>query len=113
MVEPPYLYGVFPGPKEESAAFWCDKDPQTKAVELIIVERGRVTARVAWDMFPGGLSIQPNANEDLSGFRYVDNPERAAPSTSRSSFSPLRSEYDGVIVLFYRLNGEWLFEVWH
>lgn len=113
MVEPPYIYGVFPGDREGSAAFWCQKAAdEQQPYRLVVVEKGRVVAAIPWEVFPGGLSRQ-EAGDALSDFRAVDDPKRPGPSGTRTSYPALRSEYDGIITLFYRYDGQWLYQLSH
>ena len=114
MVEPPYIYGVFPGDREGSAAFWCQKAADEKQpYRLMVVEKGRVVAAIPWEVFPGGLSRQETTGDLLSDFRYVDDAKRRGPSGKRTEYPALRSEYDGVVTLFYRYDGQWLYQLSH
>ena len=112
-VEPPYIYGVFPGEKERSAAFWCEKGGDEKPYVLVVVEKGRVVAAIPWEVFPGGLSRQDASGEALSDFRYVDDPKRHGSSGKKTEYPALRSEYDGIITLFYRYDEQWLYQIFH
>jgi len=111
MVEPPYLYGYLPGGKEESAAFWCHREGAEKPFVLVLVEKGRVTSTIAWQNYPGGLSLDDSAPLRLSDFRYVDKPEQRGPVDAKTTHPSLRSEYDGVITLFYHHGDRWLYRL--
>lgn len=111
MVDPPYVYGVFPGDREQSAAFWCLRSgaEYEKRFWLVIVESGRVTSKIPWGNPPGGLSVPDAEKMPLFEFRYVEEPERVGPSSESTRHPPLHDEYDGNITLFYREGGRWLF----
>ena len=111
MVEPPYLYGLLPGDREDTAAFWCFREGTEKPYLLVFVEKGRVVSSLSWVNYPGGLSRHDKAHLPLSDFRYVDNPEESGPKGVATRYSPLRSEYDGVVTLFYREGNRWLYRI--
>jgi len=111
MVEPPYMYGVLDGPKEESAAFWSYCKSQEKPYKLAVVKSGKIVSTVSWQNYPGGLSIHSSQRMPLSEFRFVDNPAERGPNDKMTQHAPLRSEYDGVITLFYQQGERWLFEI--
>jgi hypothetical protein len=49
----------------------------------------------------------------LDGFVYLDDPKRSVPENTHLGHNAVLSEYDGVEVIFYCLNGEWLVRVRH
>lgn len=113
-VDPPYLYGYLPGPREASAAFWCTREGAEQRYLLVLVEKHRILATVPWDMYPGGLSLHESTDLPLSEFVYADDPKKGpGPPGKRTQFAPLRSEYDGVVTLFYRDGDRWLYRVLH
>jgi hypothetical protein len=113
-VDPPYLYGYLPGAREESAAFWCIRKGADQRYLLVLVEKHRIASTVPWDMYPGGLSLNDSSGIPLSEFVYVDDPKKGTrPPGKQTEFAPLRSEYDGVVTLFYRDGDRWLYRVLH
>lgn len=116
MVEPPYLYGWLPGKRESSAAFWCFRGGvnDERPYLLVLVENGRISETIPWEIFPGGLSLHDSSAIPLSDFLFIDEPaQRSGPAGKMTEFPPLRSEYDGVITLFYRYDGRWLYRILH
>ena len=112
MVDPPFLYGVQPGPREESAAFWCATETSPR-YRLVVVGQGAVVAVIEWQHYPGGFSLAERADWDVGDFRYVTAPEQYGPRGMRTEFAPLWSEYDGAVTMFYRHEGRWLFRMLH
>ena len=114
MIDPPYLYGYLPGEREDSAAFWCHRDHREAPYLLVLVADGRIVSTLAWNMYPGGLSLHDSARVALSDFTYADDPGKArGPNGKLTEFPPLHSEYDGIITLFYRFGDRWLYRVLH
>lgn len=120
MLNPPYAYGYFPGPKENSAVFWCENKKNTqRRFFLVIVSKDEIKKSlycdniIEWQNYPGGLTIFQNTNISLEGFVYLDDPKRNVPENKHLTNNAILSEYDGVEVIFYCLNGEWLVRVRH
>jgi hypothetical protein len=114
-IEPSYVYGYLPGPKENSAAFWCQKDYKgEKKYFLVLMFKNRnhelcnCPDTIEWQNYPGGLSIYKNANTTLDGFVYMNNPKKTVPKNVRLTHNAIRSYYDGLEELFYCYKGEWL-----
>ncbi len=110
MIEPAFVYGYVPGPKDSSAAFWCFRSGD-KAYLLVTMHGGRLSSHFKWRNFPGGLSLADQEHLPLAQFRYVENPSTPGPTGVRTRYKPLRSEYDGVVELFYRHEGKWLVQM--
>lgn len=113
MIEAPYLYGVLPGDKENSAAFWCQRSADEKPYVLVVVDKGRAVAAIPWEVFRGGLSRHDASGQALSDFRRVDDPKQRGPAGKTTEFPPLQSEYDGIITLFYRDGDQWFYQISH
>jgi len=120
MLNPPYVYGYFPGPKENSAVFWCENKENTqRRFFLVIVSKDEIKKSlncddiIEWPNYPGGLTILQDTNIPLDGFVYLDDPKRNGPENTYLTHNAILSEYDGVEVIFYCLNGEWLVRVRH
>ena len=111
MVEPPFLYGYFPGPKEDSALFWC-QEATSGEFRFVSVRAGSSVNSFLWRNYPGGLSVAGRETWDLAEFRYVDAPDEPGPM-EETSRPPVQSEYDGVITLLYPLGDRWLFRILH
>lgn len=109
-VDPPYIYGIRPGPRGESAAFWCAVETSPR-YRLVIVENGSITDAIEWGNYPGGLSLAEVAEWDLSEFRYIEDRDQRGPQGEYTAVAPLWSEYDGAITIFYRHEGRWLFRM--
>ena len=111
MIEPPYLYGYVPGPKENSAVFWCSKGEDGPFL-LVAMRDGAIHSYLTWWGDPMGLSLDTLEHRDLSTFSYVDGGE----SGLRGEYTQHRaivSRYGGVVVLFYEYEGRWLERVFH
>lgn len=120
MLNPPYVYGYFTGPKENSAVFWCEKKENTqRRFFLVIVSKDEINKSlycddiIEWPNYPGGLTIFQDKDMSLDGFVYLDDPKRHVPEKTYLTHNAVLSEYDGVEVVFYCLNGEWLVRVRH
>ena len=119
MIDPPYLYGYYPGERELSAAFWCQKvdDPRTHLLVLWHLDAASTTADgcpgcIEWKNPPRGLSLFEEETVPLDEFRYVADGTEVAPG-ARSRYRPLSSYYDGVETLFYCHDGRWTFRTRH
>lgn len=119
MVFPPYVYGYLPGPPQNSAVFWCQKEKNEETVYVLIVmikdnkgEQNNCEAEIEWNnTYPGGLSIYKNTNETLEYFTYLNDPNKKIDKNAKMSHNAILSEYDGIEVLFYCHNGEWLYRI--
>jgi hypothetical protein len=118
MVLPPYVYGVFPGDREESAAFWCERSGEAGPRYLLVffLRSGTVPSRcprtLEWANYPGGLSLSDDAAIDLSQFRSVSGKPVAVVPGTRTEYPAVADYYDGSRHLFYCYQGEWLYRVW-
>jgi hypothetical protein len=115
MVKPPFVYGYAPGPKENSAAFWCErlKDGERRFVLMFLIKNGsdrvaKCPKEIEWANPPRGLDLYKNTGESLADFMYVDEPHARGPRDGRLIHSAIRSEYDGVEEIFYCHRGRWL-----
>ncbi len=131
MVLPPYVYGVFPGDEENSAAFWCEIPGGALKHRLVFVTRPPrsvdldAAARIPekcpetldWWNPPGGLAIYGGGERgrgvrvSLRDFRSVTSPRRELGLTDSTAYAPLRDYYDGAETLFYCHNGQWLYRI--
>ena len=119
MIEPPFVYGIAPGEKEDSAAFWCEKAVKgTKAYLLAIkiADEGRLggcPTKIEWWNHPRGLSVEHRGNLDLRRFHFVNDPKRSAPAATVPKATVIVSYYDGVSDEFYCYDGSWLYATAH
>jgi hypothetical protein len=131
MVSPPYVYGYLPGPKENSAAFWCQKkEGDERRFFLLIMHRrapaeypsdlkdvehelARCPNKLEWTNYPGGLDVYKDRRTTLADFVYVKNPRRRPPSNIKLTNNAILSAYDGVEELFYCYKGDWLMRFRH
>jgi hypothetical protein len=115
MVLPPYLYGVFPGDAENSAAFWCQRGEGARRQFILVF----VTVSdhlpiecpdtLVWKGgFPRGLSLADRAHVPLTEFRTLSGVRLSAPPNATTDYAPLRDYYDGLERLFYCYRGEWV-----
>jgi hypothetical protein len=131
MVLPPYVYGVFPGDEETSAAFWCEIPGGRLKHRLVFVTRaprsvdldaaarvpGKCPETLDWWNPPGGLAIYGGGQRgqgvrvSLRDFQSVVSPRRELGLTDSTAYAPLRDYYDGVETLFYCHNGQWLYRM--
>ena len=116
MINPPYVYGYLPGPKEKSAAFWCQVDEKGERRFLLMImakeeppqELARCPRQIPSLNRPKGLDLYRNPSESLEKFVYVDAPTRTGPKNVKLTHNAIRSEYDGVGSIFYCYGGRWL-----
>lgn len=121
MIDPPYVYGYLPGPKENSAAFWCEKKEGDKDIFLLIFffkgerpEEYKCSQKLQLKTgYPGGLSIYKDRGTTLEFFQYLNDPKRKPPPTEKLDHNGILSEYDGVGLLFYCYKGEWVVRITH
>jgi hypothetical protein len=119
MVKPPYVYGYLPGPEENSAAFWCEKKGDGKRIFLLMfMVKGSASRQIGcadkieWQRsFPGGLSIYKNDETVLDDFKYLKDSRKSPRKGVRLKGNAIQSEYDGVEVLFYCYEGEWIIRI--
>lgn len=113
MIEPPFVYGYMPGPKENSAVFWCESKKKGKYYLVIVnnskgTEASTCTDIVPWMNYPGGLSIYNDKNTLLDDFVYIDDPQKKPPEGIKLTNNGILSYYDGVEVIFYCHKGKWI-----
>jgi hypothetical protein len=114
-VEPPFVYGYLPGPKEDSAAFWCQKTKNKETKYFLVFlfknrnhELCNCPDIIEWQNYPGGLSIYKDTNATLDRFVYITDPKRKVPKNVKLTNNAVRSYYDGLEEIFYCYKGEWL-----
>lgn len=114
-IDPPYVYGYLLGPKEDSAAFWCQKTQNGKKRYFLVFmfkksnnELCNCPDIIEWQNYPGGLSIYRNAKTTLDGFVYINDPKRKVSKNVKLTNNAIRSYYDGLEEIFYCYKGEWL-----
>jgi hypothetical protein len=121
MVNPPYVYGYLPGPKENSAAFWCEKKENDKEIFLLnFFFKGEIPEEYICSQsiqrktgYPGGLSVYKDRDTTLEFFHYLNDPKRKPPANEKLTHNGILSEYDGVGLLFYCYKGEWIVRITH
>jgi hypothetical protein len=119
MVKPPYVYGVFPGAEENSAAFWCEKRVESKKKYFLLFmfknkthEQSKCSNYIEWNNYPGGLSINSDKRIRLNDFSYIKKPQKKGPNVT-VKYNVISSYYDGLEELFYCYKGEWLVRMRH
>ena len=112
MIEPPFVYGVLEGRRDSSATFWCSAKADGGA-RLVITGPAYGTRQFSWWNPPGGLSIVREASIVLTEFRQLSDPSKAGPAHTLAAATAIRSEYDGVYVLFVEYRGEWYYRIFH
>jgi len=119
MLKPPYAYGYFSGPEENSAVFWCQKKERDKRSFFLLTmfedkqhELARCPVKIEWNNYPGGLSIYTDRQTTLEGFVYLKDPKKKLAKGNLTN-NAIRSEYDGVEIIFYCYKGEWLIRQRH
>ena len=118
MVEPPFIYGYEPGPKENSAVFWC-KSKEMNHYYLIVVKTDSdswskiITDIIPWSNFPGGLSIYYNKDTLLDDFVFIRDTSKKVPKGEKLTHNGILSYYDGVETVFYRYKDEWIVRIRH
>jgi len=93
MIDPPYVYGFFPGEQENSAVFWCKKEHATPKYQLVLASRKtffddwNYEIIIKTENYPRGLSILKTVKLDWmnstislaqknASQRRLTNPER-------------------------------------
>ncbi len=118
-LEPPFIYGVLSGDRENSAVFWCMNKLNPRIYKLILVFRKSFHDRWNHEIIletrnnPNGLSIVKNCKISLDNFRYIENPSKRGPKNVLPSSNVILSCYDGVEEYFYKDSGHWLICVRH
>ena len=120
MVLPPYVYGVFPGGADASAAFWCQRQNSARTQYLLVFVSNTDHLPVdcpdtlVWGGgLPRGLSLAASAHVPLVEFHTVSGARLSLPPNATTEYAPLRDYYDGVERLFYCYRGQWLVRVQH
>ena len=121
MLNPPYVYGVLTGHKEDSAAFWCERTVNNRIKYFLIImitnEPNQDVCKckniIEWHNYPGGLSVFDDPNTSLDEFYYIDNPKKNLESGNFMKGRGILSEYDGVETLFFCYNGKWIVRMRH
>ena len=111
--DPLYLYGYLPGPKQDSAAFWCKAGTKYFLVTKTKSASDKCPSRLEWWNAPMGLSVSKVAHVSLDEFFYIAEPRKKAPRGKMTNYAPLIDSYDGVSAFFYCYDGAWLFKVTH
>lgn len=110
MIDPPYVYGVFPGEREDSAAFWCKKAAKSDKPFLLMFKDARAVSAcptvIEWWNYPGGLSVETQKIA-LSAFRSAKDGKAKAPAITVPNARLIVSSYDGVSDHFYCHQGQW------
>lgn len=112
MVEPPYVYGVLSGAKEDSAAVWCRRAKASEKPFLLLFKdaKGAMSCptKIEWWNYPGGLSLETESKVSLAEFRSAKDGKTKGPSVSIPKAVLLVNYYDGVSDQFYCHQGQWL-----
>lgn len=121
VIKPPYVYGYLPGRSEDSVVFWCQTGQGKQRKFWLVVKRNKMAKdydcmeRINSPIYPGGLSIE-HAGVTGGEFIYLsewDKPTRMIPETTQLPGHAIQSEYDGLGVMFYCYQGEWIIRVRH
>jgi len=125
MVDPPYVYGYFPGDKNDSAVFWCQTDEggRRKFWLLIMQKTDRREPGGCPEKFevkgtyPGGLTLSRDGLRrdglvvtTLDDFHYLSDPRRKPPKGVRIKGNVIVRAYGGIKTLFYCYRGSWVFQ---
>jgi hypothetical protein len=117
-VDPPFLYGILPGEKSNSVAFWCKKVPESYPPYVLIVivrlpdhEWSKCPQEIPSVNPAKGLSLSPRSS--LNGFVYLDNPKDSPPRGEYMKYNAIKSEYDGAGEIFYCYKGRWVVKTFH
>jgi hypothetical protein len=114
MVNAPFVYGVFAGEVEDSAAFWCKQAKSSDKPYLLLLKVAQSKVAdgcpeyIEWRNVPGGLTVEHRSKMNLQAFRYVSSPTRATPTTILDKTSVLVNSYDGLTDVFVCYKGKWL-----
>ena len=114
MIEPPYVYGVLSGEKENSAVFWCQAKGRKKSYNLILTTRKTEVDPWSYEIiittqnYPRGLSIIAKPSLPLTDFIYISDFKKHGPKGISTTHSAISSYYDGVSEIFYNHDGKWL-----
>jgi hypothetical protein len=117
-VDPPFLYGIAPGEKSDSVAFWCEKVPKSYPPYILIVvvrlpdhEWSKCPQEIHSINPAKGLSLSPRSS--LDGFVYLDNPKVNPPHGEYMKYTAIKSEYDGAGEIIYCYKGRWVVKTFH
>lgn len=112
MVDPPFVYGWADGNRENSAAFWCQKQNSRSYVLMFKVRDAKLMSgcptTIEWPNPPAGLSIEVRPTLSLSTFRDVADAKLPKPSGEVSNAKVIVNYYDGLTDVFYCYRGRWL-----
>ncbi len=120
MLGPPYVYGYLPGPQKESAVLWCQRGEKDERTFFLLFmfentqhELARCPNKIEWkNSYPGGLSVYKDQETDLEEFVYHNPPHQRGPKR-RMTNNAIQNRYDGLGILFYCYQGEWLYRIRH
>lgn len=116
MVDPPYVYGLLRGNKEDSAVFWCRSKSDVKKYKLIVVVAEDLqygcNREIETENYPGGLSLVQANSESIKGFRDRFEHE-PLPATAVNGGNIIVSYYDGVESSFFCYEGAWYVRIRH
>jgi hypothetical protein len=112
MIDPPFVYGWAEGDRENSAAFWCQKQ-NARTYKLIFRVRdpkqmAGCATTIEWPNPPAGLSVEVRPSLSLSSFRDASDPKLPKPAGEVSNARVIVNYYDGLTDVFLCHKGRWL-----
>jgi hypothetical protein len=113
MVDPPYAYGWLPGDRENSAVFWCTKEPNATTYQLMFKVRdpkqmAGCPTKIEWRNPPAGLSIEVRPSLNLDLFHDVNDSHLSRPTGVIQNARVIVNYYDGLTDVLYCYKGRWL-----
>ena len=112
MVDPPFVYGWADGGRENSTAFWCQKQ-NSKSYELMFKVRGSklmsgCATSIDWPNPPAGLSVEIRPTLSLNTFRDAADAIAPKPSGEIQNARVIANYYDGLTDVFFCHKGRWI-----
>jgi hypothetical protein len=110
IIDPPFIYGVCGGERENSVAFWCKKKDKDIFILFIAIRKDskwETEKILETTNIPGGLSLSFVKDYSLDGFYMI-----ATHKYQKGKFTGimLRNEIEGTYDLFVKYKGKWLIE---
>jgi hypothetical protein len=112
MLDPPFIYGWAEGDRENSAAFWCQRQNSNSYRLMFKVRDPKLMSGCAtmieWTNLPAGLSVEVRPNLALNAFRDATDPKLTKPTGEVKNVRVIVNYYDGLTDVFYCHRGRWL-----